>query len=275
MKVMSISAYRFVPLDAGALPSMRDTLRTQARERNIKGSILLGEEGINLSLAGAHEDVESLKTYLATFPQFNNMDYKASWSASQPFKRMLVKIKPEIIAFDMPNISPAEQPAPYVEPLELKRWYEEGRDMLILDTRNDYEVMLGTFNNAVDLGIHRFKDFPSALEAIKQEPRDRIIVTFCTGGVRCEKAAPYLQQLGFKNVYQLHGGIFKYFEQCGKDHYSGECFVFDKRIAIDDGLQETSTIQCVDCRSPLTVEEQKQTSAKKACPYCGSGVAFN
>lgn len=274
-----MTTYRFTPLEASKLPGLRDSLKAQLTALDLKGSVLLGTEGFNLSLAGKKENINALKSDFETQPLFNGLHYRESQAVTEPFKRLIVKIKPEIIAFDQPEQeqqpSPAatqRTPAPYVQPEVLKQWCDEGRDILILDTRNTYEIQLGSFNKAVHLNIRKFTDFKQALNALDDEDRNRTIVTFCTGGIRCEKAAPYLQSRGFKNVYQLEGGIINYFKQCGKAHYWGECFVFDKRIAVNENLEETPTIQCWDCRSPLTAKDQSPPNT--ACPYCGSKVSY-
>jgi len=272
--LLHIATYRFTLLEASALPSLRDTLKEKLTSIGLKGSILLSEEGFNLSLAGSAESIRAAKAYFATHPLFAELEFRESLARNEPFKRMIVKIKPTIIAFDHNDTTPFQwAPTFYVQPKEFKRWYDEGRDMLVLDTRNNYEIQLGAFKNSVHLNIRKFTDFKQALNVLADEDRDRTIVTLCTGGVRCEKAAPYLQSLGFIRVYQLAGGIINYFKQCGNAYYEGECFVFDKRIAINENLEETPTTQCWDCRSPLT--EKDQARPEGACPYCGSSVSYS
>jgi len=273
MSIVTLSTYRFTDLSESELPRLRTRLQQELVDRDIKGSVLLSTEGVNLSVAGTPTDVAHLKTYFATQPLFNGLNYRESWSDTLPFARLLVKIKPEIVSFCVPGIVPHKQPAPYIEPAEFKRWYDEGRDMLVLDVRNNYEIQLGSFDEAVHLDIRKFKEFSYAIDKLsKEKNKDRPVVTFCTGGIRCEKAAPYLKQQGFKHVFQLEGGIINYFKTCGQQHYHGECFMFDKRIAVDTGLQETSTIQCLDCRSPLTASDQARLESENACPYCGNVV---
>lgn len=233
----NISAYKFTPF--AELPALRDRVRTAAAAGGLKGTVLLSTEGINLFVAGMPDAIRTFVAFLHTIPGLEDLAPKESTSAAQPFGRMLVKIKKEIIAFGVDGIDPARHPAPKVSARTLKQWLDEGRPVTLLDTRNDYEIDLGTFHGAVRAGIRRFRDFPAAAQALPPVLKTQPVVTFCTGGIRCEKAAPYLQRAGFQNVYQLDGGILKYFEECGGAHYEGECFVFDERAGVDPALRET------------------------------------
>lgn len=266
--VVNISAYRFASLDG--LQSLRDRLIAVCREWQLKGTILLSTEGINLFVAGRAAQIEQLLTLLRTIPGLEELQAKFSESRDQPFTRMLVKIKKEIIAFGVEGIDPAHRPAPRLSPQELKQWLDEGRPVTLLDTRNDFEVNLGTFRNAVAIGIQHFRDFPNAADRMSPESQPHPIVTFCTGGIRCEKAAPYLIEKGFQQVYQLDGGILKYFEECGGDHYDGECFVFDKRVGLAADLDESRHGFCFACQSVLTPEEllDPLTVEGISCPRC-------
>ncbi len=265
MAFINIAAYKFITLSAAELPELRASLKKEADALNIKGTILLSQEGINLFLAGSRAAIDAYQAFLATYSAFNDLVYKESPSSHQPFTRMLVRLKKEIIAMGCDEIKPEEHTAPHLSPQMLKQWYEDGKDMVVLDTRNDYEVALGTFKDAVDLNIETFRDFPNVVDMLPDEVKEKPVVTFCTGGIRCEKAAELMLRKGFKNVYQLDGGILNYFEQCGGDFYDGECFVFDKRVAVDANLQETATRQCYACRNPLPLAEQ---AADAICPHC-------
>jgi len=150
---------------------------------------------------------------------------------------MLIKIKREIIALRLPGLDPAGRRAPAVAPAELKRWLDEGREVVLLDTRNAFEVETGTFRNAVHLGLKSFGEFPRAADKLDESLKGKTVVAFCTGGIRCEKAAPVLIQKGFRSVFQLEGGILQYFEECGDAHFNGRCFVFDERVALDGNLE--------------------------------------
>jgi UPF0176 protein len=233
--ILNIAAYKFVSLDR--LPEQRDQLKVLCSELQLKGTILLALEGINLFLAGSLENIAAFKTKFRSDAAFVDIQFKDSYSDQQPFGKLLVKIKQEIIPFGVPEINPAEQPAERLSARTLKAWLDEGRDVVLLDTRNEFEVKCGTFKNAQDFGIHQFRDFPAASARADQSLKEKTIVTFCTGGIRCEKAAPFLSHQGFKNVFQLDGGILKYFEECGNAHFEGECFVFDERVALDANLK--------------------------------------
>lgn len=230
--IVNVSAYRFVELDKNTLGELKLILRAKCDELCLKGTILLAEEGINFNLAGFRENIDAFKHFLNQTLEFKDLFYKESFSEDQPFDRMRVRVKKEIITFNVPEVDPNKHIAPYISPEEFKKWYENGKDMFVLDTRNKFEVQMGTFKNAKELDIENFRDFPEALSKLTDEVKSKLVITFCTGGVRCEKAAGYMLQQGFKEVYQLEGGILNYFEQCGDAYYNGKCFVFDKRISL-------------------------------------------
>ncbi len=231
--VLNIAAYRFVSLQ-GNLPELRDRLHACCARESIRGTILLAGEGINLFVAGAPQSIASLRGVLDADSRLAGMEYKESWSKQVPFRRLKVKIKREIIAFGMPGIDPARRPAPALDPETLKAWMDEGREVILLDTRNSVEFDSGTFAGAVHLGNGSFRAFAEAAQTLERTSAP--VVTFCTGGIRCEKAAPLLLQLGHKQVFQLSGGILNYFRRAGQAHYHGDCFVFDERAALDSAL---------------------------------------
>jgi UPF0176 protein len=237
--VLNISAYKFVPLpDANVL---RESLLATALELSLKGTILLAEEGINLFLAGLASDVRGFVAQLHQDARFADISPKESWSDTQPFKKMLVKVKGEIIRMNYPAIRPSEGRAPAVSPATVKRWLDqghddEGRTVVTLDTRNDFEADAGTFAGAIDWRITKFTEFPQAVLDHRTELEGKTVVSFCTGGIRCEKAAILMQELGLNHVFQLEGGILKYFEETDGSHYQGSCFVFDARRAVDTHL---------------------------------------
>jgi UPF0176 protein len=233
--VVNIAAYRFVALQD--LVRRRDQLRSLCAELNLKGTILLSPEGINLFLAGEREGIDAFLDHLDQDVDLAGMTVKRSLSAAQPFARMKVKLKREIIPFGIEGIDPLRQPAPALAPQTLRDWLIEDRELTLLDVRNDYEIEYGTFAGAQSLGLDHFRDLPAAVEQLNDDLRQRPLVMFCTGGIRCEKAGPYLQQQGFREVYQLDGGILHYFAECGGEHYEGDCFVFDERVAVDPNLR--------------------------------------
>ena len=266
--VTNIAAYKFAHLSN--LKSLKEQLIGSCKIRNLKGTILLSTEGINLFVAGANAGIESLLGDLRAVPGLESLEPKRSESLGQPFHRMLIKIRKEIISFGVEGIDPVTKPAPRLSARDLKKWLDEGRPVVLLDTRNDYEVQLGTFRNAVTLDIDHFRQFPDAVQRLPAAMKQQPIVMFCTGGIRCEKAGPLMQREGFENVVQLDGGILKYFEECGSEHYDGECFVFDHRVGVDAGLHESNTKQCYVCQSPLTEEQQSDQRYVEAesCPFC-------
>lgn len=267
-EVVNVAGYKFFPL--GGLPELRGRLSARCRELGLKGTILLSPEGINLFVAGTRAAIDALLSELRGIEGLADFEIKESASGEQPFRRMLVKIKREIIAFGVEGIEPGRATSTKIAPRELKRWLDEGRPVTLLDTRNDYEVRLGTFENAVTLSIDHFRKFPSAVRELPAEMKRRPIVMFCTGGIRCEKAGPLMEREGFEQVFQLEGGILKYFEECGGEHYAGECFVFDRRVGVDAGLAETENGLCFHCLAPLSAEDlgDSRYMEGESCPRC-------
>ncbi|RKX30252.1 MAG: sulfurtransferase [Verrucomicrobia bacterium] len=254
-EVTNIAAYRFAELEN--LPALRAMIKKTCLTLGLKGTVLLSPEGINLFVAGTRQSVDQLLDLLRPIPGLADLTAKYSRSDRQPFSRMLVKLKKEIIAFGIEGIDPARQTSPKLQPGELKKWLDEGRPVTLLDTRNDYEVKLGSFKGALRVGVDHFREFPNAVRELPDSLKTETVVMFCTGGIRCEKAGPFMEREGFRNVFQLDGGILKYFEECGDAHYDGECFVFDQRVGLDSQLRETRSVLCFACQMPLTVEEQK------------------
>jgi len=266
--VTNIAAYKFAPLSN--LKPLRDGLIAFCKERALKGTILLSKEGINLFVAGASDGIDDLISFLRSVEGLEDLTPKVSESTHQPFTRMLVRIKKEIISFGVDGIEPGRRTSPKLPATTLKQWLDEGRAVTLLDTRNDYEVKLGTFRGAVTLDIDHFREFPKAVETLPAELKKAPIVMFCTGGIRCEKAGPYMEREGFEQIYQLDGGILKYFEECGGAHYDGECFVFDQRVGVDPALRESESTQCFVCQTPLTPMDQRDPRyvPNESCPYC-------
>ncbi len=237
--ILNISAYKFVSLSAPEV--WRESIRSQAARCGLKGTVLLAPEGINLFVAGAEAGVREFVAWLHAQPPFADLEIKPSWSDAVPFGKLLVKVKPEIIRMNHPTIKPQDQRAPAVDGATLARWLDAGvddagREVVTLDTRNAFEVDHGRFANAIDWRIGKFGEFPAALQAHRAELAGKTVVSYCTGGIRCEKAALLMREAGIEHVLQLDGGILKYFEQTGGAHFQGHCFVFDQREALSDTL---------------------------------------
>lgn len=243
-EILNVSAYKFVPLDDCS--ALRERLLSDARASGLKGTILLAGEGINVFLAGEVEALRGFLVRLQSDPRLAGLPVKESWSDTQPFQRMLVKVKREIIRMNHPTTQPFEGRAPAVDALTLRRWLDQGHDdqgqpVVTLDTRNAFEVDHGTFEHAIDWRINKFSEFPQAVQEHLQDLQGKTVVSFCTGGIRCEKAALYLREVGVERVLQLEGGILRYFEEAGGAHYQGTCFVFDEREALDPSLAPAVT----------------------------------
>lgn len=246
MQIQNIAGYKFVPLTD--LETYQSLLHAKCTDLSIKGTILLSEEGININVAGQPESIRQLQAYLSTLPVFAQMTFHETYSDAIPFNLMKVKIKQEIITFRQNHIDVTKQRAPSISPQQLKEWLDTAKDFTLLDTRNAYEVKFGTFEKAIHLNIADFGELPDAIHPLdKKKP----VVMFCTGGIRCEKAALHMQDAGFEEVYQLDTGILGYFAHVGGEHYDGECFVFDERVAVDSTLKPTGTMQCVQCMGPI------------------------
>lgn len=248
--MLNIAGYRFVPLDD--LPALQARLRSDAQALSLKGTILLAPEGINLFLAGPAEAIDAWLNGLRDDARLAALPTKRSVSSTAPFQRLKVKIKREIVRMNLPTLRPAQARPPGVAPRTLARWLaqghcDQGRPIKLLDTRNAFEVDLGAFENAVDWRLNRFTDFPAALVARRAELEGSTVVSYCTGGIRCEKAALALQDQGHAHSYQLDGGILQYFEDTGGQApgWLGRCFVFDERVGLDPQLQPLPALASV------------------------------
>jgi len=266
--IINISSYKFTPLEK--IATLRVDLLKKANDLGIKGTILLSHEGINVALAAERDALDAYIVFLTQYPQFSDMEFKESLSDFVPFSKMVIKLKKEIVTMGVDGVECPAVPEYALDPKELKQWYDEGKKFTILDTRNTYEFKIGSFENAKLMPLDNFRQFPEKMKAMSEEEKAEPIVMFCTGGVRCEKAMPFLREQGFKNIFQLHGGIIKYLEECGADHYEGECFVFDDRISLDAGLKVTGTQLCRGCQEPVTKAEQSECDFenKHLCSNC-------
>ncbi len=239
-RFLNLSAYAFVPLER--LQARRDAIEASARACGVKGTVLLAEEGLNLFVAGPEAGVRDWMAQLRADPALAALDVKESWSDACPFRHLRVKVKREIIRMNQPQVQPAEGRAPAIDAATLARWLDAGHDdsgrgVVLLDTRNGFEVDAGAFAGAVDWRLDKFSDFPAALQAHRDELAGRSVVTYCTGGIRCEKAALVLRAAGIEHVWQLDGGVLRYFESLpDAPHWRGRCFVFDDRESLAPDL---------------------------------------
>ncbi|WP_296653332.1 sulfurtransferase [Paraburkholderia sp.] len=277
MRILNLSAYQFATLDK--LAEWRPLVLERCQSLDLRGTILLAPEGINLFVAGDETAVRTFIDYIRHDPlfegKFATLQFKESFSETRPFKRMLVRLKREIITMKKPAIRPEEGRAPSVSPVTLKAWLDRGHDdagrpVVMLDTRNAFEVDVGTFDQALDYRIDKFSEFPGVIEANRADLEGKTVVSFCTGGIRCEKAAIHMKEVGIEHVYQLEGGILKYFEEVGGAHYRGDCFVFDQRSALDPQLAPSHPVQCLACRAVVTPAGLASPLyvAGKTCPAC-------
>ena len=267
-KYLNIAGYKFV-----TIPD-RDTLRQPFKHKcdslELKGTVLLSHEGINIFVAGLESNIVQFRNWVIEDERFNDISFKESTSDAQPFNRMNVRLKNEIISVGLPNFDRIDSEEGRIFPNELHQRLSNNEDIVLLDTRNTYETRLGSFQNSIELGIRTFRAFPDAVANMDTSLKDKQIVMFCTGGVRCEKASVIMRDAGFTNVRQLEGGILGYFQEVGGDHWNGECFVFDKRVALKPDLTETGTTVCFACREPLLPEQQLDPAYVPgiSCSYC-------
>jgi UPF0176 protein len=264
------SGYRFFSLEEPQ--SLREEILAKGRELDIRGTLLLGREGCNAGISGTPEKLDAFEAYLQEQHKFPVIEWKVTSSETHTYRRMLVKVKKEIVTTGHTEIRPDEFTGAYLSPAQMHEWLgRENRDFLLLDTRNDYEVRLGKFKGAMDLGTKSFRSFLEKLEAWSPEEKKKPVVTYCTGGIRCEKAtAIMLRKMGFEQVWQLEGGIIKYLEEYGAGHFEGECFVFDQRLSVDGNLQKTDVTMCHGCRGPLKPHDllDPRYVEGESCAYC-------
>ena len=268
LNVLNIAGYKFKPLDE--LDVLISKFQNKCDVLDLRGSVYLSPNGINFSLAGSEEAIEQYLIFMEEDARFIDIPLKKTYSATQPFRRMKVRLKKEIISLGREDINPRELTGEYISPQELYAMYENNEDVIVLDTRNEYETRVGLFENAIDLQLDTFRDFPQAIEELPEEYKEKQIVMYCTGGIRCEKASAVMMKAGFSDVKQLEGGVLDYFKETGGAYWNGDCFVFDERVALDKELKETEYIYCYICREPLSAEEKASPDFKinEYCPYC-------
>jgi len=268
LEFLNVAGYKFEPLEN--LDSLIPEFQNKCDELGLKGSVYLSPNGINFSIAGTEKNIDTYIEFMEEDSRFRDIPLKKTFSGTQPFRRMKVRLKKEIISLGRDDINPRELTGDYISPRELFEMYETKEDVIVLDTRNEYETRVGLFENAVDLQLDTFRDFPSAIETLPEEYKDKQIVMYCTGGIRCEKASAVMMKAGFSDVKQLEGGVLDYFKETGGAYWNGDCFVFDERVALDKELKETDYIYCYICREPLSAEEKASPDFKinEYCPYC-------
>ena len=272
-KYLTTAMYHFVKLPH--FQNLQKPLLNFCISRSIKGTLLLADEGINGTLAGPEKFILELLYYLKNDPifegNFKNLAHKESWSDKSPFYRMKVKLKKEIVTLGVPGVSPTKIVGKYVKP---KDWNSiiSDPEVILIDTRNDYEFEIGTFKNALNPKTRTFREFPDFVNSHLDPKKNKKIAMFCTGGIRCEKASSYMMSMGFNDVYHLEGGILKYLEEVKAEEslWQGECFVFDQRVAIKHGLEAGDYDQCYACRYPLSPEDVRSNKYTPgiSCPHC-------
>jgi UPF0176 protein len=268
MKVVSF--YRFTDIRDPA--TLQKALKFQCDSNELLGTVLVASEGVNGSLTGDDKALRAVLTWLENELHLTE-PLEGRWNdvTEAPFRRMRVKVKNEIVTLGRPDIRPDRQTGKHVD---AEQWNELITDpgTLVIDTRNHYEYEVGTFPNAIDPGTDSFREFPDFAENLSDADKDRPLAMFCTGGIRCEKATALMLELGFSDVYHLQGGILKYLESVGEDenHWNGECFVFDTRVAVDRDLAEGGYVQCHACRRPLSTEDMESSQYREgvSCPMC-------
>lgn len=270
---LTVAFYHFITLDKKN--NIQEHVYNFCEANNIKGTILLADEGINGTISGKEKNIRDFLIFIKKEGLFNGvfskLEHKESWASKNPFYRMKVRLKKEIVALGVDGVSPTKNVGKYVKPEEWNNLISDP-NTIIIDTRNHYEVDIGTFKNATNPNTSTFRELPSFIEENLDPKTPKKIAMFCTGGIRCEKATSLMLDKGFKDVYHLEGGILKYLETIDKDKslWEGECFVFDQRVAVTHGLNEGKYDQCYACRHPLSPDEMNSSHYIKgiSCPYC-------
>lgn len=270
---LTVAFYKFI--DLPDYESKREPLLAFCEKQGVKGIILLAKEGINSTISGPEQNIRAVLAYLKSDPAFSDLEHKESWTHIKPFRRMKVRLKKEIVTFGVPGINPNVNTGTYVKP---ENWNEliQDPDIVLIDTRNDYEVDLGTFQGAVDPRIKKFteladwvKTAPALNTSAHKKPK---VAMFCTGGIRCEKSTAYMKSLGFEEVYHLQGGILKYLETVPEEQslWRGECFVFDERVSVDHHLNPGQYYLCRVCRQPITAQSELSAKFERgvSCDHC-------
>ncbi|AFY33730.1 rhodanese-related sulfurtransferase [Calothrix sp. PCC 7507] len=264
-----VAFYKFVSLPDFA--QIQDPLLAYCQEQGVKGTILLAKEGINGAIAGSHQAVESVLNFLRADPRLTDLEHKESPADTPPFERMKVRLKSEIVTLGLPEVDPNEQVGTYVNPQEWNDLISDP-EVTVIDTRNDYEVNIGSFPRAQNPQTNTFREFPDYVRHNLDPTKHKKVAMFCTGGIRCEKASAFMLAQGFAEVYHLKGGILKYLEEvpAAESLWEGECFVFDERVAVRQGLEAGSCERCLSCGRPISGEDKVSPQYEEgiSCAYC-------
>ncbi|MCJ0974458.1 rhodanese-related sulfurtransferase [Pseudomonas sp. PS1] len=268
-KIVVAALYKFVSLPGYV--ALREPLLALLEANGIKGTLLLAEEGINGTVSGSRAAIDALLAWFGQDPRLADIDHKESYCDEQPFYRTKVKLKKEIVTLGVPGVDPNQRVGTYVEPQDWNALIDDP-EVLLIDTRNDYEVAIGTFDGAIDPQTKSFREFPDYIKAHYDPARHKKVAMFCTGGIRCEKASSYMLGEGFEEVYHLKGGILKYLEEVPKEQsrWKGDCFVFDNRVTVRHDLSEGDFDQCHACRSPVSAQDRQSEHYVPgiSCPHC-------
>ncbi|KUJ82580.1 rhodanese domain-containing protein [Microbulbifer flavimaris] len=272
--VVVCALYKFISLDD--FESLREPLLNVMLENQVRGTLLLAKEGINGTVAGSREGIDALLAHLQSDPRLAELDYKESFTGEMPFLRSKVKLKREIVTMGVEGIDPRRTVGTYVKPQDWNALISDP-EVLLIDTRNDYEFQVGTFENAINPKTESFREFPDYVKEHLDPEKHKKVAMFCTGGIRCEKSTAFLKEQGFDEVYHLQGGILKYLEDVPKEEtlWNGECFVFDERVTVNHDLERGNYQQCNACRMPVTEEEMQSPKFEQgvSCPHCFDKVS--
>lgn len=268
-EIVVVALYRFVALED--FHELREPLLEECTAAGTRGTLLLAHEGINGTIAGSRGAVDRVLDYLRADPRLAALQHKESYDEEMPFHRMKVKLKREIVTMGVEGIDPRRVVGTYVQPQDWNALVDDP-EVVLIDTRNDYEYAIGSFRGAVDPDLTTFREFPDYVKRHLDPKKQRKVAMFCTGGIRCEKASAYMLEQGFEEVYHLEGGILKYLEEVPAEEsaWEGECFVFDNRVAVNQQLEKGQYDQCYACRRPITEEDKQSDHYLKgvSCPYC-------
>ena len=268
-EILVCAMYKFVSLEN--FEEMQQPILDEMIKNNVKGTLLIANEGLNGTVAGHEVGINNLLKYLKSDTRLTDIDYKISYHEEMPFHRSKVKLKKEIVTLGVKDIDPNKVCGKYVEP---KDWNEliSDPDVILIDTRNDYEIEIGTFENAVNPDTTTFREFPEYVDNNLDNTKHKKVAMFCTGGIRCEKSTALMKAKGFDEVYHLKGGILKYLEEVPKEEskWQGECFVFDSRVAVNHDLEKGNYDQCFACRMPITENDKERDEYSKgiSCHHC-------